>query len=225
MRLLTCAFASPDAFLASYSDEPRDGALDCETRSALELDQLVVVEVWFPGLPNPTLLRGLVVEVHPGHRARIRIHEGDAHRRDFLLRVARGELELVEPVERNHRRIPVSLPITCRIEEVGEPGGQVLGLTHDIGGGGAWILCASPPAVGTRVSLVLGPVDGETFRLDGRVAWLRRDASPNGFGVRFDSKDSRDAARLRGLLRRACETGRVAFGDGGEGVRAHRPWG
>jgi hypothetical protein len=213
MRLLTCAFASRHAFLSSYRDDAADGALDCETRSALEVDQLVVVEVSFPGLPNPILLRGLVVDVQPGHRALVRIHDGDAHGRDFLLRAARGELEAVEPVERNHRRIPVALPITCRIEEVGEPGGEVVGLTHDVGGGGAWILCASPPAVGTRVSLVLGPVEGETFRLDGRVAWLRRDVWATGFGVRFDSKDSRDAARLRGLLRRACETGRVAFGD------------
>ena len=214
MRLLTCAFASPDAFLASYRDEPSDGALDCETRSAVEVDEPVVLEVWFPGLPNPTLLRGLVVDVQPGERALVQIHDGDAHGRDFLLRVARGELEPVGPVERNHRRVPVSLPITCRIDEVGEPVGEVVGLTHDVGGGGAWILCAAPPAVGTRVSLVLGPVEGETFRLDGRVAWLRRDLWATGFGVRFDSKDSRDAARLRGLLRRACETGRVAFGEG-----------
>lgn len=213
MRLLTCAFASPGAFLASYRADPADGELDCETRSALATDQPVVVEVSFPGLPNPILLRGMVVDVQPGRRARIRIHDGDAHGRDFLLRVARGELEPVEPVERNHRRIPVSLPITCRIEEVGEPAAQVIGLTHDVGGGGAWILCASPPAVGTRVSLSLGPVEGDTLRLDGRVAWLRRDVWVTGFGVRFDTKDSRDAARLRGLLRRACETGRVSFGD------------
>ncbi|HTE55324.1 MAG TPA: PilZ domain-containing protein [Kofleriaceae bacterium] len=225
MRLLTCSFASPSEFLECYSVESGEGALDCLTRSSLDIGQPVLVEVWFPGLPNPTLMRGLVVAVRRGHSARVRIHSGDGYCRDFLVRLARGELEPEDQIERSHRRIPVALPVTCRIEEVDDPATErLVGMTHDVGGGGAWVQSAAPPAVGTRVSIVLGPLHGQTFRLDGRVAWLRRDTWAHGFGIRFDAKQSRDAGRLRAMLRRACETGWVGFG-GEAGLGASRSWG
>jgi Tfp pilus assembly protein PilZ len=217
MRLLTCAFSSPSEFLDCYSVEQAEGVLYCRTRSQLDVSQELMVEVSFPGLPNRTLMRGAVAALRRGRGAWVRLNAGDAHSRDFLLRLARGELRLGEQVERGHRRIPVALPVICRIEEVDDPpSDRLLGLTHDVGGGGAWVQSAAPPAVGTRVSIVLGPVamGGETFRLDGRVAWIRSDQRAHGFGVRFDPKGSRDAPRLRAMLRRACESGWVAFAGG-----------
>jgi Tfp pilus assembly protein PilZ len=214
MRLLTCAFASPTEFLDCYSVESAEGVLYCRTRSVLDLGEEVVVEVSLPGLPNRSLMRGSVAAMRRGRGLWIRLHAGDAHSRDFLLRFARGEVEPGDQVERGHRRIPVALPVTCRIEEIDDPpSDRLLGTTHDVGGGGAWVQAASQPAVGTRVSLVLGPmaVAGETFRLDGRVAWIRRDLGAHGFGVRFDPKESRDAQRLRAMLRRACESGWLGF--------------
>ena len=214
LRLLTCVFASPTEFLECYSVEAAEGVLYCRTRSPLAVGEELVVEVSFPGLPNRTLMRGTVAAVRRGRGAWIRLHAGDAHTRDFLLGLARGELAPGDQVERGHRRIPVSLPVTCHIEEIDDPPTErLLGTTHDVGGGGAWVQSAEPPAVGTRVSLVLGPMAaaGETFRLDGRVAWIRRDAGPTGFGVRFDSRQSRDAPRLRAMLRRASECGWLGF--------------
>jgi len=214
MRLLTCAFASPIEFLDCYSVESAEGVLYCRTRSHLDIGEEVVIEVSIPGLPNPTLMRGAVSALRRGRGAWIRLHAGDAHSRDFLLRFARGELHPGDQVERGHRRIPIALPVICHIEEVDDPpSDRLLGTTHDVGGGGAWVQAAAPPAVGTRVSLVLGPmaVPGNTFRIDGRVAWIRRDPRAHGFGVRFDPKQSRDARRLRALLRRACESGWVGF--------------
>ncbi len=228
MRLLTCAFASAVEFLDCYSVESAEGVLYCRTRSALEIGEELVVEVAFPGLPNRTLMRGSVAAVRRGRAAWIRLHPGDAHGRDFLLRLARGELQPSDQVERGHRRIPVALPVTCRIEEIDDPPSErLLGTTHDVGGGGAWVESSAAPAVGTRVSIVLGPMaaGGETFRLDGRVAWLRRDTRAHGFGVRFDPKQSRDGRRLRAMLRRACESGWVGFATRpGNGV-ASRPRG
>jgi Tfp pilus assembly protein PilZ len=228
MRLITCAFASPSEFLDCYSVESAEGLLYCRTRSQLLMGEELLVEVSFPGMKNRTLLRGAVAAVRRGRAAWIRLHAADAHTRDFLLRLARGELQPGEQVERGHRRIPVALPVTCRIEEIDEPpSDRLLGLTHDVGGGGTWVQSAAPPAVGTRVSIVLGPIAaaGETFRLDGRVAWIRRDPRATGFGVRFDPKGSRDAPRLRAMVRRACESGWVGFaGEFGAGA-ASRPRG
>jgi len=216
MRLMTCVFESADAFLDSYSVESSEGVLYCRTRSALAVGELLVVEVSFPGLANRTLVRGAVSAVKPGRGAWVRLHPADADTRDFLLAFARGEVPLADQVERGYRRIPIALPVTCHIEEVDEPRSErLLGMTHDVGGGGAWVEAAAAPAVGTRVSLVLGPLDArgdDTIRLDGRVAWLRRGARKHGFGVRFDTKGCGDARRLRGLLRRACESGWVGFG-------------
>lgn len=214
MRLLTCVFASPTEFLDCYSVESPEAVLYCKTRSELAVGEELVVEVSFPGLPNRTLMRGSVAVLRRGRGAWIRLHAGDAHTRDFLLRLARGELQPGDQVERNHRRIPVALPVTCHIEEIDDPPSErLLGTTHDVGGGGAWVQVAQPPAVGTRVSLVLGPmaVRGDTFRLDGRVAWIRRDPRAHGFGVRFDAKESHDARRFRTMLRRASESGWVGF--------------
>jgi Tfp pilus assembly protein PilZ len=228
MRLLTCAFASPSEFLDCYSVESAEGVLYCRTRSQLGIGEEILVEVSFPGMANRTLIRGAVAAVRRGRGAWIRLYAADAHTRDFLLRLARGELQPGEQVERCHRRIPVALPVTCRIEEIDDPpSDRLLGLTHDVGGGGTWVQSAAPPAVGTRVSIVLGPVAsaGETFRLDGRVAWIRRDVPASGFGVRFDPKGSRDARRLRAMVRRACESGWVGFaGQFGAGA-ASRPRG
>ena len=220
MRLLTCAFSSPSEFLDCYSVEQAEGVLYCRTRSQLDVSQELMVEVSFPGLPNRTLMRGSVAALRRGRGAWVRLNAGDAHSRDFLLRLARGELRQGDQVERGHRRIPVALPVICRIEEVDDPpSDRLLGLTHDVGGGGAWVQSAAPPAVGTRVSIVLGPVasGGETFRLDGRVAWIRSDPRAHGFGVRFDPKGSRDAPRFRAMLRRACESGWVSFAGGPAG--------
>lgn len=228
MRLLTCAFASATEFLDCYSVEAAEGVLYCRTRSQLDVGEELLIEVSFPGLPNRTVLRGSVSALRRGRGAWVRLNAGDAHSRDFLLRLARGELQSGEQVERGHRRIPIALPVTCHIDEVDDPPtDRLLGLTHDVGGGGTWVQSAAAPAVGTRVSIVLGPMSsaGEVLRLDGRVAWIRRDPRANGFGVRFDPKQSRDAPRLRAMLRRASESGWVGFGARSRAVDASRPRG
>ena len=210
MRFVTCVYESPVEFLARYSTDFPEGALYCRTRSRLSLDEDLLVEIAFPGLANRTLLRGSVASVERAESAWIRLHGGDAHSRDFLLAVARGEIPPEDQVERGHRRIPAALPVTCRIDELDEPSGEELvGHTHDVGGGGAFVHSVAPPAVGTRVSLLLGPVGRTTFALDGRVAWIRRDPRAHGFGVRFDPRGEHDGGRLRSLLRRAWERGRL----------------
>jgi hypothetical protein len=105
------------------------------------------------------------------------------------------------------------LPVDCRVDEVDEPATErLVGKTQDVGGGGVFIRSDSPPAVGTRVQVVLGPTSdsGDRFSLEGRVAWIGRHVDEQGFAVRFD-RGGGEAQRLRTMLRRARETGRFAF--------------
>lgn len=214
MRFVTCAFGSAEDFLASYSRDYPEGALYCRTRSELELEEDVLVEVDFPGLANRTLVRGWVAAVERRRAVWVRLNAADAHRRDFLVGLARGEIAPGEQVSRGHRRIPAALPVTCRIDEVDDPGERVYGHTRDVGGGGVFVHSVAPPATGTRVALVLGPTPrGESFALDGRVAWIRRDPRAHGFGVRFDPRGDHDGPRLRALLRRSWERGRLELGS------------
>jgi Tfp pilus assembly protein PilZ len=213
MRLLTVAFGSRAEFLACYTARLSPGGLFCPTRASFRADEELVVEVGFPGLPNRTLLRGRAHTRSSGLGGWIRLDPADARARDFLLAVAQGGGS-DEPFERGHPRIPAAVPVDCRIDEVDEPSAErVVSQTHDLGGGGAFIRSVAPPAVGTRVQVVLGPTadSGTRFQLEGRVAWIRRDdRAARGFGVRFDRGG--DAGRLRTMLRRAWETGRVEFG-------------
>lgn len=211
MRILTSAFATRDEFLRAYSAGFPEGALYCRTRSELAIAEDLLIEISFPGLATPTLVRGAVAAVDRGRGAWVRLHAGDAHGRDYLLALARGSVEAPQQAGRGHRRIPAALPVTCLIDEPDEPArDRMLGHTHDVGSGGAFVHSMEPPAVGTRVSLTLGPTArrGDTFQLGGRVAWIRRDMRAHGFGVKFDSRDSRDGGRLRALLRRSWESGR-----------------
>jgi Tfp pilus assembly protein PilZ len=214
MRFLTCAFGSPAEFLTSYSTETPEGALLCPTRTELQIDEDILVEVDYPGLTNRTLIRGTVAAVERGRAAWVRFNAGDAHSRDFVLGVARGDIAPVDRVARGHRRIPATLPVTCRIDELDEPSNQrVFGHTRDVGGGGAFVHALAPPAVGTRISILLGPTaSGQSFSLDGRVAWIRREARAHGFGIRFDPRGEHDGRRLRAILRRSWERGRLDIG-------------
>jgi Tfp pilus assembly protein PilZ len=225
MRLLTVAFVSPGEFLAHYADAYPHGALFCGTRAELGLNEPVLVEISFPGLPSRALVRGAVVSLSATSQRRdsgasqsgawVAFDEFDVATRDFVVGVARGELGPAETAERIHRRFPAELPVDCRIDELDEPEtDRLLSCTEDLGAGGAFIRSPSPPPVGTRVSLVIGPTldSGETFELAGQVAWVRRgDRDSQGFGVRFDPKGAQGTQRLRALLRRADETGRLEF--------------
>lgn len=209
MRLVTVAFDSSDDFLAHYSDAYPHGAVFCRTRARLSLREQVMVEVSFPELPNRALLRGSAVSLRESHGAWVRFEQDDQATAEFVVRCARGEIS-PETVERTHRRFPATLPVDCRIDEI-DASDRLVSRTHDLGAGGAFIVSRRPPPVGTRVSLTIGPDDtsGHRFSIDGRVAWIRRDTTAHGFGVRFDLKGDHDTARLRVMLRRAAETGRL----------------
>jgi Tfp pilus assembly protein PilZ len=213
MRLLTVAFGSAAEFLACYSARLVPGVLFCPTRARFASGEELMLEVGFPGMSGRTMVRGRGFTASSGCGGWVQLDGEDARAGDFLVAQARGQASS-DAAERTHQRIPAALPVDCVIDEDDEPSpDHLIGQTQDIGSGGVFIRSASPPSVGTRLQVVLGPTSGgDRLLLEGRVAWIRRrDDDDGGFGVRFDRR-ARDGQRLRAMLRRARETGRVHFG-------------
>lgn len=214
MRLLTVPFYSSAEFLSHYSSKHPDGAIFCRTRTELELGEAVLVEVSFTGLPNRALIRASVHSIEAGRGAWLAFDPADTSTRDFLLRLARGELAVTSKIERNYDRFPASLPVAIKVTSAASADDAVVSQsqTSDVSASGVFIRSATPPPVGARVQLVIdAPGPSGTFTLEGEVTWVRNNPAEQGFGVHFRDKRGEDNRRLRALLRRASESGRVRF--------------
>lgn len=210
MRLLTISFLSSAEFLSHYSSKHEDGALFCRTRTELTKDEKVLLEISFPGLPNRALVRARVLSLEPAKGAWVTFLAEDVSTRDFLVGLARGELEVSSRAERSHNRFPAALPVAIRVaeEDTGKSHPAVTQThTGDVSASGVFVRSDSSPAVGTKVQLVIDGPEGARFSLVGEVSWVNAE----GFGVHFHDKRKEDNRRLRTLLRRASESGRVRF--------------
>ena len=80
--------------------------------------------------------------------------------------------------QRSHPRAAVEIAVSC--QQAGTS--PVLGVTRDLGIGGAFIVSAHPPPFGAFV-VIVGRLPGTTndSRLHGIVRWMK----PDGFGVQF----------------------------------------
>jgi len=204
MRLITVAFPSAAEFLASYED----GTFFIHTRTDAQIGEAVLAELSFPGLPNRSLVRAVVETLRIGvdnEGLTLRIDDKDAATRDFVVRLARGELRIESTTHREHKRFPAALPVSYTIDETP---GMVASLVDDLGAGGCFVRAQTPPAVGTKVSLRISAPDGGDICVDGLVAWTRHDEG-SGFGVDFEPASGDDGRRLRSLLRKAQESGEV----------------
>jgi uncharacterized protein (TIGR02266 family) len=74
--------------------------------------------------------------------------------------------------------------------ESGTPGDRTEAVTSNIGAGGAFILCAEPAAIGTKlvVELVV-PTAEQTILADAEVRWVVDDGDEAGMGVKFKQLD------------------------------------
>ncbi len=202
MRLVTLVFTSPLELLNAY--HPADGgSLSTRTRTDGDIGENVLVELYFPGLPNRTLIRAQVVGIAFEHGLRFAFDPADATTRDFVLAVARGELT-VHIVHRDHARFPSSLHASWA------RGG---GVTHptlvdDLSVGGAFVRSEAPPGVGDEIDLTITVPGGESLTARGTVAWTRLGKDP-GFGLEFEDLPGDSGRRLRALLRHASERAEV----------------
>jgi len=205
LRVLRLNFSSPKDFLAHFSDRSPEGLVFCWTRAELQRHERVLAELDFPGLPNQVLVRAHVESLGGDQGAWLRFDYDDRSTVDFMLGIARGDIEVSEKTPRRHERFPADHKAKLTIAE--KP--QVVGLAEDLSAGGAFVRIDSPPAKGTPVRLELESEGGAAIELLGEVAWVRDGGTQDpGVGIRFH-RDASDVKRLRTLLRRARETGEI----------------
>ena len=209
MRLLTFTFSSADQFLRHYSDEYEGGALFYRTKTETEPQEDVLLEVAFPQLPNRMLLRGYVLGPKEDG-IWVAFNDSDASTRDFLLKIAQGDLEITQKAARAHDRFPTDVPVSYK------PAAGDGDIRHaravDIAVSAMFVRTDEPPDAGEQLELVIGPIgeEAETFTVRGEVSNQRDQGDHRGFAVRFDNKTA-DGPRLRRFLRNASETGRVSL--------------
>ncbi len=212
MRLISTVFDSGAEFLEQHENSYPSGALFCLTKANLAIGERILLEIQFPELPNPSVLRGQIVSLVHGHGAMVACEASDRASFQFVMDAARGELLGDAGIVRHHPRFPAVISVKFRILEMDEPMEQVTALTADLGSGGASITSISStstaqiPKVGTRISLRLVTTECGPIAVSGRVAWAKPSS---GFGIRFDQRGPASAAPLRPLIRRICETGEL----------------
>lgn len=208
MRLLTLTFRSADSFLRHYSEHNETGALFYRTKSEVEPGEEVLLEISFPRLPNRSLVRGVVLGPKEDG-IWLAFHGNDASTRDFLLGVARDEIEITDRSARAHDRFPADVPVSYKAREDG--GEMRHARAIDLAAASAYVRTQEPPEPGAPLELVFGPLgdDADTFTVYGEVTSTRHEEDP-GFAVHFDPQAG-DAPSLRRRLRQASETGRVSL--------------
>jgi hypothetical protein len=205
--IVVAAFSSGAEFLAHYSNDGRAGELALVTRARPRARAELVIEVSWPGLPNPVFVRAKVSRRRLGVVARL--HEDETAARDFLLRMARGDA--LQYHLRKQRRYCVRLPLGWRAFGATT---MVEGVAADLSTGGVLVTTqATPPPVGEQVALRLHTPQQDLV-VTGEVRHSRVRKSDSAFGVRFLYRSTGEQRRLRGLLR--------AFGARGVVILEHR---
>jgi PilZ domain len=192
--IVVAAFASGAEFLDCYSDDGEAGELALVTRARPRGRGELVLEIAWPGLPNPVFVRARVAARRLGLVARL--HPDEVAARDYLLRAAREEPQAVHL--RRHRRYCVRVPLEWRA--FGNLDMQE-GVAADLSAGGMLITtCAEAPAVGEQVSLRMRTA-GLDLVVTGAVRHRRRRSVDSAFGVEFSCRSGAEQRQLRGLLR------------------------
>lgn len=202
MELLAAHFETRAAFLDGLGDRHGKCSLVVATGSSAAAGDQVMAEIDVPGIPNAILARAVVGERRSGSLV-LWISALDRAAVLFAARCARGEDLEVTP---RAARLPASLPVDCQLGAAAPT--WLASQTVDVSASGVFVRAKHAPASGTPVRLVIGPTpSGEHFLVYGHTA----EARPGGFGVHFASRGESDARRLRAVLRRGTETGKVAF--------------
>jgi Tfp pilus assembly protein PilZ len=168
------------------------------------------VEVRFPGLSTKTVLRGRVAWRRRGrHRSKLRagvaieFFAEEARKREFLLRVARGDS--VQLAKRRYRRVPAEIGVTWRKKD--DPH-VVQGVLDNIGLGGAYVRTIEEAKPGMDIILAFSPPGAaRPVELEARVAWcVAGGPGSAAIGVQFKARDVGGVRRLKEVVRRV-ETG------------------
>ena len=211
MRILAMKCSTGQEYLSVL--DPTSHALFYRTKTSLEAQEVVLVEVSFPELPHRELLRARVARPDiAGSGYWLEVLSDDDRARQHVEKFARGEIALQEAAPRRHARFPVEVPVDWRETRSDE---RFVSRIEDLGAGGAFVRTHSPPPPGAEVALVIW--NGEdSMAIPGEVAWVRESGGQEGMGIRFLRATAGDARRLREMLRRMEERGRVDLGGDAE---------
>ena len=174
-----------------------------ETARALKPREAVILEVFFPALPNRVLLRGTVSGYEEGTDegvVHLTINPEDEGALDFLCEQATsGPPDRKKPTIRKHERVPMGIPVDWQVEGSGD---VIISATDDVAMGGLQIRTLSPPPVGTELTLkiALDPATREMVSVPGKVAWVKQDEEFQGMGVEFTPTESDEKGPLKELL-------------------------
>ena len=96
--------------------------------------------------------------------------------------------------KRAHNRVAIAIPVSCELPDAP----PLLGVTRDLGIGGAFIESSEQLAFGTIV-IVVGrlPQTSVDLRLQGVVRW----STPDGFGVQFSALGPRETHAILSILK------------------------
>ena len=202
-RIHMACFESGDAFLRHYEDMDGHGGIIFPTKATFEEGELLEVEIRFPGLPNRMLLRAEAVPylASPGFQA-VRFLKSEKSKKDFVLAVAKGR---ARGRRRRHRRFPVELEASWRIEGV-----QVYNpaVVRDLSRGGLYLETPWSPPVGSHVLIRLRlPGQQEEIELSGRVTWMAQDLRTAHMGVQFTPPSQPALKHVRRFLRHHSDSG------------------
>jgi PilZ domain len=200
--IVLAAFTSGAEFLAHYSDDGPAGEIALVTRARPRTRAELVLQIDWPGLPNPVFVRARVSRRRLGVVARL--HEDETAARDFLVCLAAGDN--ISYHLRRHRRYCVRLPLGWRTFGAIT---RVDGLAADLSAGGVLVTShAAAPPVGEKVALRLH-TPMQDLVVTGVVKHARARKNDCAFGVQFLYRSTGEQRRLRGLLRAFAARGVV----------------
>ena len=207
MRILTAAFLSKEHLAQHLGPAPDPDGFYYATRMDLALEEIVLCEISFPGLPSRVNVRGQVTGFDAtGDGAWITIVPADRTTWDYVARLARGLPVDRIPVPRYYPRFPTEVDVRVAAAETGENRNRWATCT-DVGAGGVFVRTPHPVAVGTEVDLALAAGDLGELVVRGTVSW---SAPSRGMGIRLDPAEP-TTRLLRQSLRRDSERGRLAL--------------
>ena len=202
MRLLRLRIRNADEWRELMATGVAPDTLFVPTTDRVDDGEAVLVEVTAPSLPNKVVFRGAVHSWRPAPpRLRVRagasVHfaTGEEHKRDFINNALDGLIADVP--RRKHDRFPLTVPVRFRAgAELGFEDGTLI----EVSAGGGLLSAPTLPAVGADVVLELTPQGAAAaMSVAARVSYH----TPTGAaGLRFVSRDSDGARRLRELVRR-----------------------
>jgi Tfp pilus assembly protein PilZ len=214
MKILYATYKSADEFLTRLQvgedGEVTPGRVSVATKARYEPGEVVVLEIGFPGLPNRVLVKAAAHKMPVADGlgfATFDLLPGEEHKRNFLVAVASGRGKV--SFGRRHQRFPIRLPARFRVE--GEE--LTAAETEDMSTGGMFLRTTRDLPEGTRVSIVLDPLDGSAeMEFSCRVVRLRNEVGEGeaeGVGVQFDRPTSDEMKRLRRMIRDVKLSGKV----------------